>query len=159
MRHGHSGPGDRVAQALQAFMASQLRAEDAAAFEGSRSACAFPAQEDAPRTGPDVVVARTACTSRALQHYLRKRRARAVTPSRPAWPLTVTAGGTAGTGRRHAKQRNRATVPGGVSTALNRGEGESAYRHPYEKPAATHVAGLRIAGVFLRSARCPNGIT
>ncbi|MFF1844860.1 hypothetical protein ACFVW9_24465 [Streptomyces sp. NPDC058217] len=146
-----------MAQALQAFMASQLRAEDAAAFEGSRSACAFPAQEDAPRTGPDVVVARTAYTSRALQHYLRKRRARAVTPSRPAWPLTVTAGGTAGTGRRHAKQRN--PVPGGVSTALNRGEGESAYGHPYEKPAATHVAGLRIAGVFLRSARCPNGIT
>ncbi|MFE4922842.1 hypothetical protein [Streptomyces sp. NPDC056661] len=69
------------------------------------------------------------------------------------------AGETAGTGRRHAKQRNRATVPGGVSTALNRGAGESAYRHPYEKPAATHVAGPHIAGVFLRSARCPNGIT
>ncbi|MET4647350.1 hypothetical protein ABID95_007119 [Streptomyces atratus] len=145
-----------MAQALQAFMASQLRAEGAAAFEGSRSACAFPAQEDAPRTGPDVVVARTAYTSRALQHYLRRRRARAVTPSRPAWPLTVTAGETAGTGRRHAKQRNRAER---CIDGLNRGAGESAYRHPYEKPAATHVAGLHIAGVFLRSARCPNGIT
>lgn len=32
MRHGQSGPGDRVAQALQAFMASELWAEDGPAF-------------------------------------------------------------------------------------------------------------------------------
>lgn len=60
------------------------------------------------------------------------------------------------TARETAQPRNRAER---CIDGLNRGAGESAYRHPYEKPAATHVAGLHIAGVFLRSARCPNGIT
>ena len=104
-----------------------------------------------PRTRPDVVLADKAYSSRAIRGHLRKRGIRAVIPVPTDRGHRLRRGSR---GRRPPafdretyKQRNT------VERCINRLKKWRGIATRYEKTATIYLAGLHIAGIFLRSAR------
>ncbi|WP_238783174.1 IS5 family transposase [Streptomyces monomycini] len=135
-----------------AFVLTAGQAGDTPAFEAVMARLSAPRRRGRPRTRPDVVLADTAYSSRAIRDHLPNRGIRAVIPV-PAGQRghRLRRGSRGGRppafGREAYKQRNT------VERCINCLKQWRGIATRYEKTATVCLAGLHIAGVFLWSAR------
>ncbi|MFI2025842.1 IS5 family transposase [Streptomyces olivaceoviridis] len=135
-----------------AFVLTAGQAGDAPAFTDVMARLCVPRRRGRPRTRPDVVLADTACSSRAIRAHLRKRGIRAVIPIPADQRNHRLRRGSQG-GRPPAFDRDAYKQRNTVERCINRLKQWHGIATRYEKTATIFLAGLHIAGIFLWSAR------
>lgn len=134
------------------FVVTAGQAGDASAFMDVMARLRVPHPRGRPRTRPKVVLADKAYSSRAICSHLRKRGIRAVMPvpedqQRHRRRRASRGGRLPAFDRETYKRRNT------VERCINRLKQWRGIATRYEKTAAIYLAGLHIAGAFVRSAR------
>ncbi len=108
--------------------------------------------EDGPRTGPDMVLADKAYSSRAIREHLRKRGIRVVIPVPADQRGHRLRRGSQG-GRPPAFDREAYKQRNTVERCINRLKQWRGIATRYEETATIYLAGLHVAGISLWSAR------
>lgn len=135
-----------------AFVLTAGQAGDAPVFAHVMARLRVPRQRGRPRTGPDVVLADKAYSSRAIREHLRKRKIRAVIPVPADQRGHRLRRGSQG-GRPPAFDREAYKQRNIVERCINRLKQWRGIATRYEKTANIYLAGLYVAGIFLWSTR------
>jgi transposase len=135
-----------------AFHLTAGQAGDAPAFTEVMARLRVPRQRGRPRTGPDMVLADKAYSSRQIRDHLRRRGIRAVIPERADQQANRMRRGPVG-GRPPAFDRETYKQRNTVERCINRLKQWRGIATRYEKTATIYLTGLHIAGIFLWSAR------
>lgn len=135
-----------------AFVLTAGQAGDAPAFTDVMARLRVPRMHGRPRTKPDIVLADKAYSSRAIREHLRRRGIRAVIPVPADQHGHRQRRGRHG-GRPPAFDHETYKQRNAVERCINRLKQRRGIATRYEKTATIYLAGLRIPGIFLWSAR------
>ncbi|WP_234422032.1 IS5 family transposase [Streptomyces sp. CB00316] len=135
-----------------AFHLTAGQVGDAPSFAHVMACLRVPRRRGRPRTGPDVVLADKAYSSRAIREHLRKRGIRAVIPVPADQRSHRLHRGSRG-GRPPAFDREAYEQRNTVERCINRLKQWRGIATRYEKTATIYLAGLHAAGIFLWATR------
>ncbi|SEQ51332.1 Transposase DDE domain-containing protein [Streptomyces radiopugnans] len=135
-----------------AFVLTAGQAGDAPAFTEVMASLRVPRRRGRPRARPEVVLVDKAYSSREVRIHLRRRGIRAAIPERAVQRANRMRRGRA-SGRPPAFDREAYKQRNTVERCINRLKRWRGIATRYEKTAIIYLAGLHVAGIFLRSAR------